>query len=246
VWNLFKKQHKPEAPRAEIKSVGEIAIASGALHLGDPKGTPLVVKGVPAGEHTVRAHLLRLEEDKKIAKVSLTFDLSAPDVRKDLGTLAVSSGALLVADGAVVERHLQAARDTRVGVISAQQHRKLALQIEKQFGLASHPVSVVASEFEESIPKELEAKIKAFLQSLPECAGKDSSPFSIKTRNPFAGIRQAIKGRLWQSIELDESDGTSLLAFCSEVGDYRYSVEGLYSCDALVGVEVEFGDPVGE
>jgi hypothetical protein len=240
------RKGKAVSPTTRTITLGELRAHSGVLRIDDPwhMYDPVRIKNVPSSRFAIQAQLIQYPEGGvRIAKVHLGFRPEPPDSRKILGMVGVDSATIVLVDADDKKRHWKDVGPERVGCIPLPGQGKVARLIEKRFGLRSRKVSPVASEFDEPISEELEARITEYLQTFPKYAEFPFMYFYVKTMNTRDRIAEAMRDRLWTEVVLDEPSGASLLALSSGFGDGSYPVEGHYRSGELVGAGIELIGP---
>jgi hypothetical protein len=247
VWNWFKRKHTDNAPNIPQAMIGELHITSGTILLADPMylndSDVIRIEGVPPGRCRVWGQVIRFSEGgERLARIGLRLRPGIAQTRRPLGEIPVDSAIVVAVDEQAYVAGWREIGTERIGCASGHNlHQQIAKLIGRQFGLKSHEVNAVRSEFDEPISEELEEQIKAYLRTFPFYAERLSSYFYIDTKNTFDCVQECIGGdRLWGEVVLDANNGFNLLAFSSGFGDGSYKVEGLFDADELRCIEIEF------
>jgi hypothetical protein len=247
MFGWLKRRRTPRQPSVHHQVLGELLCHSCVLLLADPSSIydPVKVEGVPTGRHRVQASLIRFPEGgKRVAKIAIRFRPGDADERRILGSIGVNSATVVALDEATFQSHWKEVGAARIGRTGTpKDHRRVAKLIGDQFGLEWRKVDFLHSEFVAPISEEMESRIMAFLQTFPQYATYPFMFFRIETRNSMDRVSEAMRGRRWSEVVLDEDSAAHLMAVSSGFGDGRYEVEGLYNAGKLLAVEVEFIGP---
>jgi hypothetical protein len=247
VRRWFQRKRTPETPTQSEATVGEVEISSGSLLIADPMYLyePVQVEGIPPGRVPVLAEIIRYPEGgRHIRKIAMRFRAGQVASRRILGEIGVDSACVVLLDAVTSECFWKEVGPERVGLTGTpDDHVRVAKLIQKQFGLKFSEVSILHSRCLEPISEEMEARIIAFLKTIPKYAEFTFMYFRVKTGNTLDRLNQAMSNRPWCELVLDEASGANLVAVTSGFGDGSYLVEGLYGPRELLGFEIEFIGP---
>jgi hypothetical protein len=246
VWNWFKRKQDENSPTFRQMTTGELHVESGTILLADPMcmDDPVRIQGVPPGRWPFWGLIVRYPEGgERLAKIGLQLRPGIAQERRPLGNIPVDSAVVVAVDEQTYQTGWREVGPARVGCLCSPAHNEqVARLIGRKFGLKSHGVNGVRSEFDEPISEEMEERIIAYLQTFPFYAEHTFLYFHVETNNTFYLVQESINDRLWGEVVLDTDSGFNLLAFSSGFGDGSYSVEGLYNSEELRRVEIAFID----
>jgi len=224
---------------------GEVQIDSGTLLLADLMCgcDPVKIAGIPPARYPVYGQTSRFPEvGQRIMRIRLAIRPGSIDARKPLGTINTDPEggptAFIVGDERLFEEHLKGTVSRRMGHTRS---RKIAALIEQQFGLTPKTLFCGDPGFEEPISEDLEARIMAYLKSLPEYAEEPSRDFWVEPNYFSHRVEEILNSLVYRSsssVILDQSSGPSLLAFDSDFFIGESPVAGLYGAGELRGIEV--------
>lgn len=245
MFGWLKRRRKPEPPTVYQQVIGQLKCQSHVLLLADPAiFHPVRAEGIPTGEHSVHARLIRyVEGGERIAKIAIRFRPGEARERLRLGSIAVDSAMVVAVDEQTFHSHWKEVGVERIGRTGIFDHRKVAKLIGDEFGLKWREIDSARAEFTEPISEELEKRITDFLKTSPKYADYPFMYFQIATCNSADRVFEGIRDRSWCELVLDSDSGASLLAVTSGFGDGEYEVEGLYDGGELLALEVEFIGP---
>jgi hypothetical protein len=244
VWNWFKREQADAPPTFRQARIGELHTNSGAILLADPMymHDPVRIQGVPPGRCPVWGLIVRSPEGgERLAKIGLQFRTGIAQERLPSGAIAVDSAVVVAVDEQTYQSGWQDVGPARVGCLCSSAHNEqVARLIGRKFGLKSHEVNVLRSEFDDPISVEMEERIIAYLQTFPFYAEHPFFYFHVETHDTLHLLQESLNDRLWGEVVLDAASGFNLLAFSSGFGDGTYRAEGFYHANQLCRVEIEF------
>ncbi|GEM_PF-2677294 len=247
MWNWHKRKQADEPPTIRQAMIGELHISSGTILLADPMyiESPVRIQGVPPGRYSVWGMIVRYPEGgERLARIGVRLRPGVAQARRPLGLIPVDSATVVAVDERAYQAGWREVGPARVGCLCSPAHNEqVARLIGRKFGLKSHEVNVLRSEFDEPISAEMEERIIAYLQTFPFYAEHTLFYFHVETNDTFHLVQESINDRLWGEVVLDAGSGHNLLVVSSGFGDGSYSVEGLYDSDELRCVEIEFIGP---
>ena len=180
----------------------------------------------------------------RIAKIGLQIRNGIADSTIELGSIAVDSALIVVADEEMIQKHWQEVGPDRIGRTGPiGEHRKVAKIIGDRFGLTWRTVDSFHSQFDEPISVELEERIISFLKTIPEYADYPFMYFRMKTSNCLDRVYEVMEERSYATVALDKSSDASVLALTSGFGDGTYPVMGLMKDGVLQSIKIDFIGP---
>jgi hypothetical protein len=246
----FGRKRASESPTVREVEIGEVRVDSGRLLFADPLyfSEPVTLEGLTPARYPVQAQVLRYPEGgQRVARIGIRLRPGAAPERRKLGTIAVDSAVIVAVDELALDEHWKEVGPERVGyTYTPAHHRRVAELIRTRFGLGSKELGPLRSVLVEPISEDLEARITAYLRTLPEYADYPFMYFRVETKNSFERVMEAAKDHPWGEVVLDEISGARLLAISSGFGDGSYPAEGLFGAGELRGIEIEFIGPAHE
>jgi rhodanese-related sulfurtransferase len=246
VWGWFKRKPVPKEPTRHRQLLGEVYCSSGTLLIGDPTAIYGVVRieNVPLGPVPVHGGLFRYPEGGvRVAIVRLEFRGGEADTQCTFGEFGVDSGKAVILDERTLTEYWNELGPDRIGITCSPKHEVVAELIGRKFGLRHRPVNEIRSEFRDPISVDREAKIMAFLKTVPEYATFPFLYFRIHTNNTVDRINQEMDGKLWCQVAVGPNQRDCAVVMTAGFGDGSYSVVGHFHGDEFLAVEVRFIGP---
>jgi hypothetical protein len=247
MFNWFRRRRKPDTPTVLQKTIGEVDCRSSVLLFADPSYifSGVRVEAIPPRRYPIEASIIQYPEGgMRIAKIGLQIRNGIADSTIELGSIAVDSALIVIADEETIQNHWQEVGPDRIGRTGPiGEHRQVAKIIGDRFGIAWRTVDGFHSQFDEPISVELEERIIAFLKTIPKYADYPFMYFRMKTSNSLDRVYEVKEERSYATVALDPSGDASVLALTTGFGDGTYPVLGLMKNGLLQSIEIEFIGP---
>lgn len=236
--NSTEKGGEPTLVR---KTLGTLNIPSGIIALGDPQYMPsLELPKITAHQITTSAELQKYPDgSEQLAKLFIEIEKSssATDVRL-IGTVAIDSAKLIVADKTDYDQHSTGTGKDRIGVISTAPDDTALKLLTKQFRLKTIRINPVCAHVVGPVSVELEQEIKAFLKSIPEYAQFPFFYFKVQTNNTFDRVNYCEDE--WAFMRIGNDPAPLMFVCGTGRGDGTYDVEGEFVGNQLHRLKIEF------
>jgi hypothetical protein len=246
-WDFFRIRVGRRRPRARRQSIGRLQLPSGALLLADPCKfyDPLRVEGFPPGAASVQVDVADLPAwGPRVARLIVGDPVETAGPCEQVGSIGVDSAQVAAVDAHNFERFWAETGPDRIGETGIpKEHHEVAELLCERFGLHVASTDEFHTRFAEPISEELEGRIMAFLQSIPEYTQFPFFYFRIKTNNTVERLVDARKEGFWRNLTLDDASGANVIGVDSGIGDGRYPVFVRRDGGRVVAAEVEFIDP---
>jgi hypothetical protein len=155
-----------------------------------------------------------------------------------IGSIAVDSAKLFVADKAAYEAHWTKVGPDRIGVIRAPRDEEVLRLLTKQFRLKTTQVNAVRHEIAGPVSKELEAEMIAYLKSIPKYAKYPFMHFDVQTNNSFDRVN--FMEMAWDVMPIGNEPSPPMFACVTGSGDGNYDVLASYSEKKPKLVKIDF------
>jgi hypothetical protein len=213
--------------------IGELALPSSAVVIGDPMDGPLgvVIENIRSGRVKFSCEMWEYPDGALTPRrLDLEFEPGrTADDRRVVGSIGVESGQLFVADRADCESNWTTTGVDRIGIIQTARDQRVVKLLKKQFGLKVKQVRPWAAEVVGPVSEALESEIEAYLKTIPEFAQFPFLYFRVDTNN--TAERAGVVSGPGAFIPIGNSAEPQMLVCKSGRGDGCYQIIGQYDGD---------------
>jgi hypothetical protein len=234
-------------PKLTQGQLGTLMIRSRTLVLGDPQYLPyLEIPNFTVDQLSISAKL-RQYPSGGLTVTELMIDAANGvqiDSHRKIGTVAIDSAKLVVADKADLKEYWTETGEDRIGVISTPRDDTVLRTLKKRFDLETVQVNGFRAEVVGPVSVELEQEIDAYLKSVPQYAQFPFMYFYVQTNNSFDRVN--FMEDSWCFMPIGNGQAPTMFACETGRGDGTYDVNCGFAGDVPVLVTIPFIEDHGE